>query len=184
MAHPSPPPHDTVILVDEHDNEVGTEEKLKAHESGLLHRAFSVCVLRKHDAGWQILLQQRAHGKYHSGGLWTNTCCSHPRPGEQTVKAAERRLQEEMGITAPLLFAGSFIYRAALDNNLIEHELDHVLIALVDNDINISLNAEEAMDHRWVDLASLRQDIKNHPQNYTAWLERVTTIVWSNLINA
>ncbi|NNM58928.1 MAG: isopentenyl-diphosphate Delta-isomerase [Legionellales bacterium] len=175
-------PHNSVILVDEHDNEIGTEEKLKAHELGLLHRAFSVCVLRKQNDAWQILLQQRAHGKYHSGGLWTNTCCSHPRPGEQTLHAAERRLKEEMGITAPLILADSFVYQASLDNNLTEHELDHVFIAITNSDINIILNPDEAIDYHWIDIVHLHQDIKKHPENYTAWLDRVIEIVWSSVI--
>ena len=112
-----------VILVDEHDREIGSGEKLQIHQEGKLHRAFSVLVFN-----WkqELLLQKRKETKYHSGGLWTNTCCSHPRPGELTLEAAQRRLHEEMGLTCPLREVENFIYRAEFENGLIEHEYDHL----------------------------------------------------------
>src|SRR5689334_9028970 len=116
-----------VILVDEQDNPLGFAEKLTAHQQGLCHRAFSVFVLRKNPE-WEILLQQRAQDKYHSPNLWTNTCCSHPLPGETIQSAAERRLKEECGISLPLTIIGRFHYIAELDNGLTENEVDYVLL--------------------------------------------------------
>ena len=114
-----------VILVDTKDNQTGISEKLEAHKKGLLHRAFSIFLFNDQD---QLLLQKRADEKYHSGGLWTNTCCSHPSPGEFLIKSAQNRLKEEMGISTSLSPLFSFIYKAEFDNGLIEHELDHVFI--------------------------------------------------------
>ena len=113
-----------VILVDENDNQVGVMPKLEAHQKGLLHRAFSVFIF---NSKYELLLQKRASSKYHSGGLWTNTCCSHPREGEEILDAAKRRLIEEMGIDTSLRKVHDFIYKAELDNDLTEHEFDHVL---------------------------------------------------------
>src|SRR3954469_14253008 len=114
---------ETVVLVDEDDREVGLAPKLRAHERGLLHRAFSVFVL---NARGEVLLQRRADGKYHSAGLWTNTACGHPRPGEPVAAAARRRLREEMGFECALVAAGTFVYRARVGSELVEHELDHL----------------------------------------------------------
>jgi isopentenyl-diphosphate Delta-isomerase len=116
---------ENVILVDIHDNQTGVMEKLEAHQKGLLHRAFSVFIF---NSNYEILMQRRSLNKYHSAGLWTNTCCSHPRPGEATDSAANRRLKEEMGLACALKEQFSFIYKASFDNDLTEHELDHVLI--------------------------------------------------------
>src|SRR4030042_2763439 len=118
-----------IILVDENDREIGTEEKLKTHEQGKLHRAFSIFVF---NSKGELLLQRRAKGKYHSGGLWTNTCCSHPREGEKLEEAVHRRLKQEMGLDCPLKEAFSFIYKVRFENGLFEHELDHVFIGRVD----------------------------------------------------
>lgn len=169
-------PIEHVILVDELDNPRGTEEKLVAHQLGHLHRAFSVFIFKKQEDKLLFLLQQRARDKYHSGGLWTNTCCSHPRPDESTKGAAERRLKEEMGITANLKPIGQFIYRAELDNNLVEHELDHVLIGEIDEQ-EIPFNPAEVMAYRWVSLAELMTQLEQHPEQYTAWLKQVAKIV-------
>lgn len=169
------PTAEYVVLVDAQDQPIGIKEKLAAHEAGLLHRAFSVCILRKAGESWQLLLQQRAQGKYHSSGLWTNTCCSHPRPDEAIMQAATRRLQEEMGITAPLTACGHFIYKAALDNGLTEHELDHVFIGIVAGDIAVPYNTDEVMAYRWISLPELQQQLQQQPQNYTAWLKQVLT---------
>lgn len=154
-----------VILVDEHDKAIGEMEKMQAHRLGLLHRAFSVFILNNKG---QILLQQRAFSKYHSGGLWTNTCCSHPFPGEEIRQAAERRLQEEMGIgNVSLIHSGSFIYKADLDQGLIEHEFDHVFYGYCDNDP--VLNREEAEAFRWINPGELRRELNDNPEQFTVW---------------
>lgn len=155
-----------VLLVDEDDSVIGQMEKLEAHKKGLLHRAFSVFIFNNRN---ELLLQQRAIGKYHSQGLWTNTCCSHPAPGETLEKAAQKRLQEEMGLNCDVKATFSFVYRAELDNNLVEHELDHVLIG--HSDENPTLNLEEAIAFKWVNLDSISKDIQMNPENYTAWFK-------------
>lgn len=159
--------HDQVILVDSFDNEIGVTDKLQAHRDGLLHRAISVFV--RH--GSQILLQQRAAHKYHSANLWSNTCCSHPRPGENTLAAAKRRLREEMGIECELTHCGSFIYRSDYDNGLTEHELDHVFAGELDASDAYTPNPDEAQAAKWVELAELQQDLAAHPERYSSWLE-------------
>lgn len=154
-----------VILVDISDRQVGIAEKLQAHREGSLHRAFSIFVLNSQN---QLLLQKRAKHKYHSGGLWTNTCCSHPRPNEMTLDAAHRRLQEEMGFDCELQELFSFVYRAQLDHELTEYEFDHVLLGYCDHEP--VLNPEEAEDWKWIDLKVLQADIQKNPQSYTYWL--------------
>ncbi|MEN9302300.1 MAG: hypothetical protein RL264_729 [Bacteroidota bacterium] len=153
-----------VVLVDENDHALGEMEKMEVHEKGLLHRAVSVLVF---NANNELLLQQRALGKYHSGGLWTNTCCSHPRPEERTVVAAERRLIEEMGMELKLDFAFSFIYAANLDNDLTENELDHVFIGRSDETPHI--NTEEAMAFQWKSIEKIKSEMEINPEKYTAW---------------
>ena len=152
-----------VILVDRSDRQIGVAEKLQAHHEGLLHRAFSIFVLNSQG---QLLLQKRAKHKYHSGGLWTNTCCSHPRPDEPTELAVHRRLQEEMGFNCELREIFSFIYKAKLDHGLTEHEFDRVFVGYSEP----ILNPEEAEDWKWIDLTSLQDDIQKNPQSYTYWL--------------
>ncbi len=155
---------DTVVLVDENDRETGTMEKIEAHRKGLLHRAFSVFIL---NSKGELLLQRRASGKYHSPGLWTNTCCSHPRPGEDVADAAHRRLYEEMGMKGEMYSSFSFIYRADFDNGLTEHEFDHVFIGISDD---IPVPDESEVDGiRYVNLEDLTEDIENNPGNYTVW---------------
>jgi isopentenyl-diphosphate delta-isomerase len=158
-------PPERVVLVDSSDREVGTEEKLAAHQRGVLHRAFSVFVL---NTSGHLLLQQRAASKYHSAGLWSNTCCGHPRPGERTIDAAGRRLQEEMGISGALACVGSFIYRAPLENGLVEHELDHVFVG--DSDATPEMNDAEVSQWRWIDRVTLADEMTTEPQRFTAWL--------------
>jgi len=153
-----------VILVNSKDHEIGQAEKLDAHERGLLHRAFSVLIL---NSSGQMLLQKRAEGKYHSGGLWTNACCSHPRPNENTADAAKRRLMEEMGIELSPTFVYKFVYKTELDNNLIEHELDHVFIGHYDGEP--SLDSKEASDWKFEDIEKIKSDIDSNPENYTIW---------------
>lgn len=154
-----------VILVDENDIAIGSMEKQKAHEKGCLHRAFSIFVLNDKK---ELLLQKRAENKYHSGGLWTNTCCSHPQPGETLKDAVNNRLMEEMGFQCPLEKAFSFTYRAEVDNNLTEHEFDHVFIGRFND--RAEANPEEVMDWKWMSLSSLEKDLKANPETYTSWL--------------
>ena len=157
---------ENVILVDEKDNQVGLMPKLEAHQKGLLHRAFSVFIF---NSDYKLLLQKRASSKYHSGGLWTNTCCSHPRDGEDVIDAANRRLNEEMGIKTSLRKVFDFIYTAELDNNLIENEFDHVFYGVYD--IDPIINKEEAEDFKWVDMKTLKNDIENNKDQYTVWFK-------------
>ena len=153
-----------VILVDEQDLEIGTMEKMEAHEKALLHRAFSIFIFN--DNG-QLMLQQRAFEKYHSPGLWTNTCCSHQRKGETTMNAAHRRLVEEMGFDTVLEEKFAFIYKATFDNGLTEHEFDHVLVGNYNK--APLLNFDEAANWRWVSLENVKKDIDTSPENYTPW---------------
>ena len=153
-----------VILVDKNDNQIGLMPKMEAHEKGILHRAFSIFIFNSEN---QILLQKRSSSKYHSGGLWTNTCCSHPRDGEDIIDEGARRLSEEIGIKADLNLSFNFIYRAELENGLIEHEFDHVLIGEF-NGLPI-LNKDEAEDWKWISVEDLRKDIKENEKDYTVW---------------
>ena len=157
-----------VVLVNENDEVVGSCEKLKAHELGELHRAFSVFVFNNKN---ELMLQRRALDKYHSAGLWTNTCCSHQRPNETTLDAAHRRLAEEMGFDCELHEKFHFIYRAELENNLIEHELDHVLFGYFDGEPK--LNPIEAAEWKWIHLDNLKLEIEQSPESYTAWLKLI-----------
>ena len=155
-----------VILVDENDNKIGLMPKMEAHQKAVLHRAFSVFVFNDKK---ELMLQQRALHKYHSPGLWTNTCCSHQRDGESNIEAGTRRLQEEMGFTVPLEESISFIYKAPFDNGLTEHELDHILIGHSEQEPVI--NDEEVAAWNWMWLEDVKQDIVNRPELYTAWFK-------------
>lgn len=159
-------PLEQVILVDTNDHPIGTIEKLEAHQKGLLHRAFSIFIF---NAQGKLLLQQRAFTKYHSAGLWTNTCCSHPRPDETNENAAIRRLKEEMGIETALNYKGAFIYKAEFDNELIEHEFDHVFVGTFND--NPIINIDEVNNYDWKTLDEIKKDISINPNNYTAWLK-------------
>lgn len=153
-----------VILVDENDNEIGTEEKIKAHVEGMLHRAFSIFIFNDKN---ELLLQQRDLGKYHSGGLWTNTVCSHPSPGENLEEACDRRLMEEMGFTCPTTKAFSFLYKSPFENGLTEHEIDHVFVGHYNDEPQPV--AEEVMAYKWIRFEALQEDMKKHPEKYTTW---------------
>ncbi len=155
-----------VILVDQKDNAVGISEKMKAHEAGLLHRAFSIFIFN--DKG-EMLLQQRALNKYHSGGLWTNACCSHPAPGEETQVAATRRLQEEMGFKTSLEKVFDFIYKADFENGLSEYEFDHVFVGQYNDPVQF--NIEEVMAQQFKSMSDIEHDLKINPEKYTAWFE-------------
>ncbi len=147
---------------------VGVGEKLHVHREGLLHRAFSIFIFNSHG---ELLMQRRALCKYHSAGLWSNTCCGHPRPGEQVVAAAERRLKVEMGLGCQLEEFGSFIYRADVGDGLVEHEFDHLLLGR--SDLAPSLNVEEAAGWKRVSLAALGTELSNRPEDFTRWLRLI-----------
>ncbi len=166
-----------VILVDEKDFKIGLMDKLEAHEKGLLHRAFSVFVFNSQN---ELLLQRRAFGKYHSEGLWTNTCCSHPIDGETLIEAGQRRLMEEMGIDCELTESFSFTYRALLDKGLTEYELDHVLIG--HSDETPHLNTNEVMSFKWLSLEKIKKEIELHPKLYTEWFKIILEDYYETLL--
>jgi len=153
-----------VVLVDDQDNPIGKTEKQQAHIEGLLHRAFSIFIFNSEK---KLLLQKRASSKYHCGGLWTNSCCSHPRENENIQDAANRRLAEEMGMQCSLKPIFTFMYRAEFDNGLIEHELDHVFFG--ESDQNPKINPEEVETYRYIAMEDLQQEVKEFPQNFTPW---------------
>lgn len=167
-----------VVLVDEQDNETGVMEKLQAHREELLHRAFSVFIFNSKN---ELLLQQRAAGKYHSAGLWTNACCSHPRPGENTKDAAIRRLKEEMGISCELKEAFSFIYKAELEHGLTEYEFDHVFTGVTD--ALPAPDTSEVADWKYVKPEELEAELKKYPEQYTAWFRICMENQYSELLN-
>ena len=155
-----------VILVDKHDKQIGVMEKMKAHREAKMHRAFSVFVFNSKN---ELMLHKRASHKYHSGGLWTNTCCSHPRPGESTEEAAHRRLKEEMGFSCLIKKNFHFTYCRKLDNELTENELDHVYTGFYDKEP--LLNPEEVEDWKWISKKDLLSSIESSPQLYTEWFK-------------
>jgi isopentenyl-diphosphate delta-isomerase len=155
-----------VILVNENDEQIGLMPKMEAHEKAVLHRAFSVFIFNDNN---ELMLQQRALGKYHSPGLWTNTCCSHQREGESNIEAGRRRLQEEMGFVTELKETTSFIYKAPFDNGLTEHELDHIMIGYYNEEPNINLDEVESW--KWMSLEDVKVDMALQPNSYTAWFK-------------
>ena len=157
---------ENVILVDKNDTQIGLMSKLDAHKKGILHRAFSVFVLNNNN---EIMLQKRAYNKYHSGGLWTNTCCSHQREGENSVEAGKRRLLEEMGFETELKIITSFIYKVEFENGLTEHELDYLLIGKYLK--SPVINKQEVADWKWMKVELISDDIKLNPNNYTSWFK-------------
>jgi isopentenyl-diphosphate delta-isomerase len=163
-----------VILVDEQDRVTGAMEKMEAHKKAALHRAFSVFIFNERG---EMLMQQRALDKYHSAGLWTNSCCSHPRPGEDTGQAAARRLQEEMGFDTPLTKAFDFIYRADFENGLAEHEFDHVFIGTYGG--LVQPDPREVCNFTWSSMDKIARDLHEHPELFTAWFH----IAFPELLN-
>jgi isopentenyl-diphosphate Delta-isomerase len=167
-----------VILVDENDNQIGLMPKMEAHEKAVLHRAFSVFVFNGKN---ELMLQQRALHKYHSPGLWTNTCCSHQRDGETNLEAGKRRLFEEMGFVTDLKETTSFIYKAPFENGLTEHEFDHILVGNYENDPVI--NKDEVASWKWVDLDLVKQNIEKSPELYTAWFKIIFEKYYQTLVH-
>ena len=157
---------DNVILVDVLDKQIGLMPKLEAHEKGVLHRAFSVFIFNNKG---ELMLQRRALSKYHSPGLWTNTCCSHQRDGESNILAAKRRLNEEMGFVAELIEKTSFVYKANFDNGLTEHELDHIIVGKYNH--SPVINSSEVDSWKWMSMEDIRNNINDQPHNYTAWFK-------------
>ena len=165
-----------VILVNSKDEELGILDKMEAHYEGILHRAFSVLV---YNSKGEMLIQKRASSKYHSGGLWTNACCSHQQPGESSEAASKRRLMEEIGLDANPEFLYKFIYKAALDNDLTEFEYDHVLTCTTDS--KPILNTEEVEDFKYIDIKSLMLDIEENPEQYTFWFKHIVQNLQSKM---
>ena len=153
-----------VILVDEHDEVTGAMDKMDAHRQGVLHRAFSIFIFNTRG---EMLLQQRAVSKYHSAGLWTNACCSHPMPGETTIGAAQRRLMEELGFDTPIEEIFDFMYKAEFENGLTEHELDHVFAGEYEGQLKI--NPAEVNDVCYRNTSEIKSMLQTHPQKFTAW---------------
>lgn len=165
-----------LILVNEADEPVGVMEKMEVHKKALLHRAYSVFIFNSKN---QLILQQRALEKYHSAGLWSNTCCSHPAPGEDIITSAEFRLKEEMGIHTPLRHAFHIIYKAEFDNQLTEHELDHVFVGKYDGEV--LPNSEEVMDISFRSLEEISSEMKSDPQKFTVWFNLILPQLISHL---
>ena len=170
---------DEVIIVDPNDVAIGTAPKLEAHRNGLRHRAISIVI---GDDRGRVLLHQRAAEKYHSGGLWTNTCCSHPRPGESVLEAAVRRLDEEMGIICPLSFMFSMSYRAELSNGLIEDEITHVFGGHFTGPP--MPNPREVSDWRWLTFTEVERDVDERPELYTVWFRKMRREFWKDVVGS
>lgn len=168
---------DKVILVDKNDLELGTIDKMEAHVKGMLHRAFSVFLFNSKK---EMLIHQRAAAKYHGGGLWTNACCSHPQPGEATKAGAIERLYFEMGIKCDLQKAFSFIYHAPVENNLIEHEYDHVYMGFTDDEP--APHPDEVQDYRWISTADLKQEIALQPEKFTFWFKKAFSMIRTEIV--
>ena len=160
--------NDSLILVDLNDNEIGCATKTEAHEKGLLHRAFSVFLYKKTGQKLYMLIHQRAEGKYHSSGLWTNSCCSHPRQGESINEAVHRRLREELGVSAQAKEIFSFVYYHRFTPKCTEYEFDHVLIGEFDSEVKDYCKSEIS-DVRWISFDELKEGVKNSPEMYTPW---------------
>ncbi len=157
-----------IPLVDDGDNIIGHAEKMEVHLSGLLHRAFSILVFNDKN---EILIHQRAFGKYHSPGLWTNTCCGHPNEGEIMETAVHRRLQEEMGFDCNLSHKFTFRYKAVFENGLTENEIDHVYIGIFNQ--TFSVNPDEVADYKWISVAQTKELIHQNPDNFTVWFKEI-----------
>lgn len=165
-----------VVLVNEKDEQIGLMEKIEAHEKALLHRAFSVFIFNEKN---ELMIQQRALSKYHTPGLWTNTCCSHQREGESNIEAGKRRLQEEMGFSTNLKEVMSFIYKAPFSNGLTEHEYDYIMIGNYEDDPNP--NPDEVANWKWMSLEAIKSDIAMKPEDYTEWFKIIFDKYYSSI---
>ncbi len=168
-----------VILVDMEDKEIGRADKLPAHRLGYLHRAVSICIV---DDQGRMLLQRRAASKYHSAGLWANACCSHPRPGEATDRAASRRLPEELGFSCPLSWKAQTHYRAQVAADLIEDEFVHIFVGRHNGEVYP--NPQEVDDVSWFDYNSLNAEIMRNPDKYTYWFRHYIRVFGKDLFEA
>ena len=169
-----------VVLVDEKDRTLGTAEKLVAHQNALCHRAFSVFIFRQNHQQLELLIQQRQHDKYHCGGLWTNTCCSHPKPGESLLAAAKRRLKEELNVEIPLFYQGNFHYIASFDNQLTENEVDHVFVGYGEP-AQLLANTKEIADLRWIGIDELQKALAETPNLYTPWFKQALDLALAHV---
>lgn len=167
-----------VILVDDKDSPIGTMPKLEAHEKACLHRAFSVFIF---NSAGELLLQKRADSKYHSGGLWTNTCCSHPAPGEQIDDAARKRLLMEMGVDARLEFILKFTYKSPYENGLTEHEIDYIYVGYTNQEPNI--NPDEVSEFKYMTISDINEDVELNPERYTTWFRIISNKYLSQISN-
>ena len=169
---------DFVVLVNQNDKKIGLMPKMEAHEKGVLHRAFSILIFNRNK---ELMLQKRNSNKYHSPGLWTNTCCSHQKDGESNINAGMRRLKEEMGFSTKLRELDSFIYKVKFENGLIEHELDHILVGEYNSEIKP--NSEEVDDWKWMELEDIKNDIKINSDKYTEWFKIIMENNYNQLKN-
>ena len=169
---------DFVILVNKNDKKIGLMPKMEAHKKGALHRAFSVFIFNNKN---ELMIQKRNINKYHSPGLWTNTCCSHQKDGESNISAGKRRLLEEMGFCVELNEIGSFIYNVRVDNGLIEHELDYILVGKYNG--NVKINSDEVDNWKWMSLDNIKDDIRTRSKNYTEWFKIIMDNYYTQLKN-
>mgnify|MGYP006433417921 FL=1 len=167
---------DFVILVNKNDKKIGLMPKMEAHKKGALHRAFSVFIFNNKN---ELMIQKRNINKYHSPGLWTNTCCSHQKDGESNINAGKRRLLEEMGFCVELNEIGSFIYNVGVDNGLIEHELDYILVGKYNG--NVKINSDEVDNWKWMSLDNIKDDIRIRSKNYTEWFKIIMDNYYTQL---
>ena len=170
--------NDFVILVNKNDKKIGLMPKMEAHKKGALHRAFSVFIFNNRN---ELMIQKRNINKYHSPGLWTNTCCSHQKDGESNISAGKRRLLEEMGFCVELNEIGSFIYNVGVDNGLIEHELDYILVGKYNG--NVKINSDEVDNWKWMSLDNIKDDIRIRSKNYTEWFKIIMDNYYTQLKN-
>jgi len=167
---------DFVILVNKNDKKIGLMPKMEAHKKGALHRAFSVFIFNNKN---ELMIQKRNLNKYHSPGLWTNTCCSHQKDGESNISAGKKRLLEEMGFCVELNEIGSFIYNVGVDSGLIEHELDYILVGKYNG--NVKINSDEVDNWKWMSLDNIKDDIRTRSKNYTEWFKIIMDNYYTQL---
>ena len=167
---------DFVVLVNKNDKKIGLMPKMEAHKKGALHRAFSVFIFNNKN---ELMIQKRNINKYHSPGLWTNTCCSHQKDGESNISAGKRRLLEEMGFCVELNEIGSFIYNVGVDNGLIEHELDYILVGKYNG--NVKINSDEVDNWKWMSLDNIKDDVRKRSKNYTEWFKIIMDNYYTQL---